>query len=142
MRSTRKKKGQTTTLGTLLTFTSEKSANLIPHSQVKEKFYKRLLLECSLSFLFLVPQLTTILMDIFIAGTASTNHTIGYFIYPFSSRLSNNCYNKLCIKGWLLLYMVQYPEIQKKVQAELDEVCGNSTPQLSHRSKYNIRQYY
>jgi len=36
-----------------------------------------------------------------------------------------------------MLYMVNYPEVQRKVQKELDEVCGEGLPLLEHRPKYN-----
>ncbi|XP_078592882.1 cytochrome P450 2J2-like [Branchiostoma floridae x Branchiostoma japonicum] len=36
---------------------------------------------------------------------------------------------------WSLLYMTLNPEIQKKVQKELDAVVGESLPSLSHRSQ-------
>ena len=38
--------------------------------------------------------------------------------------------------GWLLLFLIHHPEVQKKVQAELDQVCGDSLPLLAHRQRY------
>ena len=35
----------------------------------------------------------------------------------------------------MLLYLLHHPEIQRKVQAELDRVCGDSIPSLTHRSR-------
>eukprot|EP00058_Branchiostoma_floridae_P019827 XP_002605317.1 hypothetical protein BRAFLDRAFT_89040 [Branchiostoma floridae] len=36
---------------------------------------------------------------------------------------------------WCLLYMVLYPDVQKKVQSELDAVVGGAQPALSHRAQ-------
>lgn len=38
--------------------------------------------------------------------------------------------------GFAILYLINYPQVQAKVQAELDEVCGDKLPTLAHRSKY------
>lgn len=35
-----------------------------------------------------------------------------------------------------MLYLINYPEMQAKIQAELDEVCGDSLPTLAHRSRF------
>nr|XP_020657171.1 cytochrome P450 2K1-like isoform X1 [Pogona vitticeps] len=36
---------------------------------------------------------------------------------------------------WSLLLMMKYPEIQKKVQAEIDDVIGTAQPRTEHRTK-------
>ncbi|XP_078621661.1 cytochrome P450 2U1-like [Branchiostoma floridae x Branchiostoma japonicum] len=36
---------------------------------------------------------------------------------------------------WCLLYMVLYPDVQKKVQSELDVAVGGAQPALSHRAQ-------
>lgn len=53
------------------------------------------------------------LVDIFEAGSHTTDNAI----------------------GWFMLYMVNYPEVQRKIQEELDEVCGDGLPLLEHRPK-------
>ncbi|XP_066283022.1 cytochrome P450 2J4-like [Branchiostoma lanceolatum] len=54
-----------------------------------------------------------ILKDLFIAGTDTTAATL----------------------TWALLYMILYPDIQQKVQAELDSVLGATKPSLAHRDQ-------
>ena len=38
--------------------------------------------------------------------------------------------------GFALLYLIRHPDVQKRMQTELDEVCGESLPSLAHRSRY------
>ncbi|XP_066275408.1 cytochrome P450 2J6-like [Branchiostoma lanceolatum] len=54
-----------------------------------------------------------IIQDLFIAGTDTTAATL----------------------TWALLYMVLYPDVQQKVQAELDSVLGATKPSLAHRDQ-------
>eukprot|EP00058_Branchiostoma_floridae_P010396 XP_002595884.1 hypothetical protein BRAFLDRAFT_107081 [Branchiostoma floridae] len=54
-----------------------------------------------------------ILQDLFVAGTDTTAATL----------------------TWALLYMILYPDVQQKVQAELDSVLGASKPSLAHRDQ-------
>jgi len=49
-------------------------------------------------------QLITVLMDLFLAGAETTSNTLEFAI----------------------LYMVLHPDIQARVQAEIDEVIGSS----------------
>ena len=57
--------------------------------------------------------LTHNLMDFFMAGSETTSTTL----------------------TWAMLYMVRYPQVQKKVQEELDRVVGrNRNPTLQDRS--------
>ena len=52
--------------------------------------------------------------DIFMAGIETTSSTL----------------------AWTMVYMIFYPDVQKKVQQELDEVLGQDDPGISLRSKY------
>ncbi|CAH1258895.1 CYP2U1 [Branchiostoma lanceolatum] len=54
-----------------------------------------------------------IIQDLFVAGTDTTAATL----------------------TWALLYMVLYPDVQKKVQAELDSVLGATMPSLAYREQ-------
>ncbi|XP_035671783.1 cytochrome P450 2U1-like [Branchiostoma floridae] len=54
-----------------------------------------------------------IILDLFIAGTDTTAATL----------------------TWALLYMILYPDVQQKVQAELDSVLGATKPSLAHRDQ-------
>ncbi len=38
--------------------------------------------------------------------------------------------------GFAVLYLIHHQEVQKKIQKELDDVCGNSLPSLAHRARY------
>lgn len=60
---------------------------------------------------FHVEQLIALVIDLFLAGSETSSNAIGF----------------------ALLYMVHYPEVQRKMQAELDRICGDALPSLSHR---------
>ena len=53
-----------------------------------------------------IENLRNTLFDLFLAGSETTSTTL----------------------TWAALYMVRYPHIQKKVQAELDQVVGQNRP--------------
>eukprot|EP00092_Neocalanus_flemingeri_P065658 GFUD01079879.1.p1 GENE.GFUD01079879.1~~GFUD01079879.1.p1 ORF type:complete len:438 (-),score=100.01 GFUD01079879.1:38-1351(-) len=53
-----------------------------------------------------IENLANTLFDLFVAGSETTSTTL----------------------TWAALYMIRYPEIQKKVQRELDEMVGTDTP--------------
>lgn len=61
-------------------------------------------------------QLIGVIIDLFIAGAETTSGSIGF----------------------ALLYLLHHPEIQQKIQKELDQVCGDSLPQLAHRSRFSL----
>ncbi|XP_063817098.1 cytochrome P450 2F2-like [Pseudophryne corroboree] len=61
---------------------------------------------------FTMESLTMTTFNLFIAGTGTTSSTI----------------------RWAIKFMMEYPEIQKKVQAEIDDVIGSEKcPSLEHR---------
>lgn len=53
-------------------------------------------------------------MDMFMAGSETTSKSLGF--------------------GFL--YMLLYPEVQKKAQEEIDRVVGSRLPTLNDRPKY------
>lgn len=38
--------------------------------------------------------------------------------------------------GFAILHLIHRPEVQRKMQTEMDSVCGDSLPSLNHRAKY------
>ncbi|XP_068136115.1 cytochrome P450 2C44-like isoform X2 [Hyperolius riggenbachi] len=57
--------------------------------------------------------LTTLIYDLFVAGMDTTSTTL----------------------RWAIVLMIKYPEIQKKVQEEIDGVIGTAQPQAEHRKE-------
>jgi cytochrome P450 len=57
--------------------------------------------------------LRNVLADLFIAGSETTSTVL----------------------TWATLFMAKHPDIQKKVQAELDQVCGSQNPTIEDRNK-------
>jgi len=43
------------------------------------------------------------------------------------------------IQGFALLYLLHNNDVQKKIQEELDAVCGDNLPTLADRPKYDLR---
>ena len=71
----------------------------------------------NLSFYFLLDkQLVALVQDFFLAGSDTTTNSIGFAV----------------------LQLIHHPEIQAKLQAELDNVCGDSMPSLAHRPRCYI----
>lgn len=61
-------------------------------------------------------QLLSLCLDLFMAGSETTSNTLGF----------------------AMLYMVKYPEVQKRVQKEIDNVIGHDRwPSLQDRTRYN-----
>lgn len=56
-------------------------------------------------------------LDLFMAGSETTSNTLSFSI----------------------AYMIEYPDVQKKVRNELDQVIGrNRWPQLQDRVKFSL----
>jgi len=82
----------------------------------------------------------SIILDLFSAGADTTTNSIGRPLnnqqLSFIIFISIN----FRMKGFAVLYLIHYPEMQSKIQAELDGVCGDSLPTLAHRSRFNIKR--
>ena len=59
-------------------------------------------------------QLTVILMDLFLAGAETTSTTL----------------------TWSLINLMQYPEKQKKIHDEIDNILGHEVPNLEYKGRY------
>ncbi|XP_073442583.1 cytochrome P450 2C5-like [Dendrobates tinctorius] len=95
------------------TFTNQKKEldvndqrNLIDSFLVKQKEEKP-----NPDLYFTDENLTVLVTDLFAAGMETTSTTL----------------------RWGLLLMMKYPDVQKKVQSEIEKVIGLSKPQVSHR---------
>jgi cytochrome P450 len=53
--------------------------------------------------------------DMFLAGSDTTSTTL----------------------NWVIVYLMNYPEVQKKLYEEIDGVVGSRFPSLSDRSRYS-----
>ena len=62
---------------------------------------------------FLEEQLTVILMDLFLAGAETTSTTL----------------------TWSLINLMQYPEKQKKIHDEIDNILGDEVPNLEYKGR-------
>lgn len=58
-------------------------------------------------------ELYLIIIDLFIAGSETTSTTL----------------------YWIIRYMLEYPEVQRKVQSEIDRELGGSAPSVADRTK-------
>ena len=61
-------------------------------------------------------QLTVILMDLFLAGAETTSTTL----------------------TWSLINLMQYPEKQKKIHDEIDNILGDEVPNLDYKGRYVV----
>ena len=59
-------------------------------------------------------QLTVILMDLFLAGAETTSTTL----------------------TWSLINLMQYPEKQKKIHDEIDNILGDEVPNLEYKGRW------
>ena len=41
------------------------------------------------------------------------------------------------MKGFAIIHLIRNPEVQKKMQEELDQVCGEALPSLNDRPRYS-----
>ena len=65
-----------------------------------------------------VVNLRNLMLDLFIAGTETTSTSL----------------------LWLILLLASHPEIQEKVQQEIDaHVTRDEMPSMEHRTKYNLK---
>ena len=77
--------------------------------------YLEELANCDKKESFSETQLLAICLDLFIAGSETTNKTLEF----------------------MFLYLLLYPEVQKKAQEEIDTVIGRERyPALSDKTKY------
>ena len=64
--------------------------------------------------MFLEEQMIGIFIDIFIAGAETTSYTLGF----------------------ALLYMMDNPDVQAKVQMEIDQVLQGRQPSITDRTRF------
>ena len=72
--------------------------------------------------------------DLFTAGSDTSSNATGDSRRKYSIAFNGLIYSSH--SGFALLYLIRYPDVQKRMQTELDEVCGDSLPSLAHRSRY------
>ena len=72
--------------------------------------------------------LVNTLVDLFIAGNFSCHLCLAFHVFTGSETVSTTL-------TWALLYMIRYPDVQKRMQEELDRVVERARrPQLSDRN--------
>lgn len=89
-----------------------------------------LLLVCK----FLELQLASTISDLFSAGAESTSNSIGgnnFKDYNSKSIVTHYLMNT----AFAIIHLLHNPESQKKMQAELDAVCGDSLPNLNQKAR-------
>lgn len=62
---------------------------------------------------FIDEQLIAIIFDVFVAGSETTSHTLGF----------------------ALLLMIKYPAAQTRIQAEIDQILHGAPPSMIHRGR-------
>jgi len=65
-------------------------------------------------------QLISIIVDLFGAGSETSSNSVGFAV----------------------LHMIHNPQILRKVQQELDSVCGDSLPSMAHRARLSHSKYF
>lgn len=83
-----------------------------------EIYYREILNATSLQSFFSMEQLLALCVDFFQAGSETTSNTLAFAI----------------------LYMLYYPEVKVKVQAELENVVGKRLPRISDRPKLTFTE--
>lgn len=84
-----------------------------------------------------------LIFDLFIAGGDTTGNSIGQLqilikllklvLFCAETFLTKIFYR---LKGFVLLYLIHHPDVQRKMQEELDSVCGSSMPTLAQRPRF------
>ena len=76
-------------------------------------------------------------MDLFAAGAESTSNSIGQCYKSYNGKKKQVFILIICIIiiGFAILHLIHNQEAQRKMQEELDQVCGNSVPQLADRAR-------
>jgi len=73
--------------------------------------------------------------DLLAAGSDSTSNTTGKMKIKSLTYNSHAWLSSTVFQGFVLLYLINHPEVQKKMQVELDDVCGENLPSLDDRSR-------
>lgn len=82
--------------------------------------------------------MVSMVLDIFNGSVESTSQVIGNDVIVLSiirQRKSVYYVDSSHCAGFAVLYLTHHPQVQLKMQAELDAVCGHSLPTLAMRSR-------
>lgn len=86
-----------------------------------------------------------VLVDLFLAGNLTKNiNILKRTCFIFKITISTGAETTSSTLQWAMLYMITYPDVQVKVQEEIDAVIGSSrVPTLEDRPRYGlIRSIY